>query len=118
MRKSNTYNYFVVGMRQTCCHLPALNRLARRSHPCTGAYDRSPVTKQAEGAGAPSAIPPLDSQPLSCLRLYGSATRVIVCATASVDAQRWGFWLYAIDTSPKSSSALSRESCSAGSAAG
>ena len=51
-----------------------------------------PVTVQAQGEGAPRVMPPLDSQSLSCLRVYGSATRPIAFATSLVEAQRCASW--------------------------
>ena len=54
------------------------------------------MAAQAQSGGAPSAMPPRDSQSLSCLRLYGSARRSTACAAPFVEAQRSGSLPYSI----------------------
>ena len=72
------------------------------------------VTAQS---GAPSAMPPPDSHSFSCLRLYGSATRLSACAVPLVEAQRSGSLPWAIAMSLYRLCACARPRCTTGSAA-
>ena len=50
---------------------------------------QGPLTVQALRGGAPSAMPPLDSHSLSCLRQYVTAVPS-ACASDASEAQRLG----------------------------
>lgn len=83
-----------------CSQEPSLQACTSRMQVCMKptrlqrhAMNNKPHRRASTGASAPSGLLQTVSQVLSCLALYGSATRPSACAAPLVEFQRSGLWL-------------------------